>query len=146
VRGRLTVRLPAITAAADAADATPVTAPRTLRVLLVDDNRNAVEMLAEGLREAGLEVTVAYDGPEALKRAAESPPDVAVLGVGLPLMDGYELATRLRQARAGSALRLVAMTGYGQESDRERSREVGFDLHLVKPVEFDTVLRAIRVD
>jgi signal transduction histidine kinase/ActR/RegA family two-component response regulator len=108
-----------------------------VRVLLVDDNVDAVDVLAESLRSFGHEVATAHDGPEALQIAAEFEPDTAILDLGLPVMDGYELATRLRSARP---LRLVALTGYGQESDKMRSRQAGFDVHLVKPVELRTIL------
>lgn len=114
------------------------------RVLIVDDNEDATELLAETLNSAGYETMVAFDGPEALRVVATTPPDVALIDIGLPVMDGYELAAHLREARPASALRLIALTGYGQERDRERSRAVGFDLHLVKPVDLDTLLHAIE--
>jgi CheY-like chemotaxis protein len=145
-----TVRLPAIPIAeATPAPAAPAQlAPRKNgggpRVLIVDDNEDATELLAETLRNAGYAILVAYDGPAALHLVAASPPDIALIDIGLPVMDGYELALRLRELRPASALRLIALTGYGQESDRERGRQVGFDLHLVKPVDLDTLLRAIE--
>jgi CheY-like chemotaxis protein len=114
------------------------------RVLVVDDNQDAGDLLAETLISAGYETTVVYDGPAALRSVAASPPDVALIDIGLPVMDGYELAARLREDRPASQLRLIALTGYGQESDRERSRKVGFDFHLVKPVDFDMLQRAIE--
>ena len=117
---------------------------RRPRVLIVDDNEDATELLAEILRNAGYAIMAAYDGPSALRLVAASPPDVALIDLGLPVMDGYELAVRLREQRPASALRLIALTGYGQESERERGRQVGFDLHLVKPVDLDTLLRAIE--
>jgi CheY-like chemotaxis protein len=116
---------------------------RPKRVLVVDDNQDAADTLALALEGAGHRVEVAYDGPEALMRAKRAPPDVALLDIGLPVMDGYELAARLRKDREGDALSLVALTGYGQESDIERSRTAGFDVHLVKPVDVDTILRVI---
>ena len=67
-----------------------------------------------------------------------------IINIGLPVMDGYELAARLREKHPGSELRLIALTGYGQDSDREQSRKAGFDVHLVKPVDFDTLQRAIE--
>ena len=138
-----TVRLPR--APADAALAAPSAAPpRGVRLLLVDDNQDASDMLAAALREAGYDVAVAYDGPEALASAARAPPDVALLDIGLPVMDGYELASRLRETRAGGRLRLIALTGYGQDADRERSRRVGFDVHLVKPVALDTLVQTLE--
>jgi CheY-like chemotaxis protein len=114
------------------------------RVLVVDDNRDAADMLALALQQAGYEVEVAYDGPAALARAAAAPPQCAVVDIGLPVMDGWELAARLRASQPPNALRLVAVTGYGQEGDREKSRRAGFDAHLVKPLELDAILREIE--
>ncbi len=104
------------------------------RILVVDDNRDAAEMLAELLASKGHEVQVAEDGPTALAVAGRFRPEVALLDIGLPVMDGYELAARLRELSAGP-LRLIAVTGYGQEEDRERARAAGFHGHLVKPID-----------
>jgi signal transduction histidine kinase/CheY-like chemotaxis protein len=108
-------------------------------VLVVDDNEDAAELLAEALRERGHEVAVAFDGPSALGLLARFSPRVALLDLGLPVMDGYELARRLRALPAGPAMGLVAVTGYGQEPDRRASAQAGFDHHLVKPVDLDAV-------
>jgi CheY-like chemotaxis protein len=105
---------------------------RPLRVLVVDDNVDAAELLAELLRMAGHEVTVVHDGACALRAVEEVPPEMALLDIGLPGMDGYELAIRLADRLAG--VHLVAVTGYGQEHDRIRAREAGFQRHFVKPV------------
>jgi CheY-like chemotaxis protein len=113
-------------------------------VLIVDDNQDATDLLAETLAGVGYETAVAYDGAEALRSVEASPPDVMVIDIGLPVMDGYELAARLREELPASKLRLIALTGYGQDSDREQSRKAGFDIHLVKPVDFDTLQRAIE--
>jgi PAS domain S-box-containing protein len=110
------------------------------RVLVVDDNRDAAETLALLLRSAGHEVCLAYDGVEALAAAEGFGPEVAFLDIGLPGLDGYEVARRLRQ-RPGKLL-LVAVTGYGQEEDRRRAHAAGFDRHLVKPVD-PTVLQEL---
>jgi DNA-binding response OmpR family regulator len=112
-------------------------APVVGRLLLVDDNREAVDLLGDALRARGHEVRLAYDGPGALDVVRAFEPQVAFLDLGLPVMDGYELAVRLHEAAPGA--RLVALTGYGQESDRERSKEAGFDEHLVKPVDLETL-------
>jgi CheY-like chemotaxis protein len=111
-----------------------------VRVLLVDDNVDAVDVLAESLRSFGHEVETAQDGPEALRVAASFRPHTAILDLGLPVMDGYELAVKLRELLASCPPRLVALTGYGQESDKARSREAGFDVHLVKPVDLATIV------
>jgi signal transduction histidine kinase/CheY-like chemotaxis protein len=118
-------------------------ATRSVRVLIVDDNVDAAEMLGEALVALGHEVTVATDGPSALDIATRTPPEVALLDIGLPVMDGYEVARRLRELPGCDRTRLIALTGYGQESDRERSRQAGFDEHLVKPVDLDEVTRAV---
>ena len=138
-----TVRLPALASGANE-KASSVAAPQGPRLLLVDDNRDAIDLLADDLRDAGYEVALAYDGPSALKSAAQSPPDVALIDIGLPVMSGHEVAAELRKTQGGRALRLVAISGYGQETDREQSVKAGFDLHLVKPVSLDTLLSVIE--
>lgn len=115
---------------------------RRLRVLVVDDNADAAEMLAGALDVDGCEVHVAHDGPEALALCHGEAFDAALLDLGLPVMDGYELADRLRALRQFRRARLVAVTGYGQDSDRRRTEAAGFHHHLVKPVDLET-LRAI---
>ena len=109
-------------------------------ILVVDDNRDAAETLAEGLRVFGYEVLVAHEGPSGLAVAAEARPDLALLDIGLPVMDGYELARRLHGIPGMASLPLVALTGYGQLGDRIRSMEAGFRAHLVKPVELSQVV------
>jgi CheY-like chemotaxis protein len=111
-----------------------------VRVLLVDDNVDAAEILAESLRSLGHEVTIAHDGPEALRLVTQLAPDTAILDIGLPVMDGYELATKIREQMAARPPRLIALTGYGQEADKARSSEAGFDVHLVKPVNLSTIV------
>jgi CheY-like chemotaxis protein len=110
-------------------------------VLVVDDNEDAAEMLSEALTALGYVVRTAPDGPSALVAAEEFQPQLALLDIGLPVMDGYELGRRLRESH--SALRLVALTGYGQASDKARSREAGFDGHLVKPIHLDKLQRLL---
>jgi CheY-like chemotaxis protein len=106
------------------------------QVLVVDDNVDAAEMLGMVLREQGHRVLVVHDPVAALKAARSFRPEVAVLDIGLPVMDGYELAARLRVELGAHACRLIALTGYGQETDRVRSLGAGFEAHLVKPVDF----------
>jgi PAS domain S-box-containing protein len=113
------------------------------RVLVVDDNRDAADALALILRDAGHEVGVAYDGPQALDLALDLRPEVALLDLGLPVMDGFELAGRL-QARDPAPRLLVAITGYGQDSDRARTAAAGFDEHLVKPVEPAAIVHLVE--
>ena len=88
---------------------------------------------------SGHEVRLAYDGPSALDVAINYRPDVLLLDIGLPGLDGYEVAQRIRQQAALKGIMLVALTGYGQESDRQRSQNAGFDHHLVKPADFDKI-------
>ena len=107
-------------------------APR--RIIVVDDNVDAADLTAELLARAGHEVHVAHDGPAALSLAAQVRPDVALLDIGLPVMNGYELADRLRATFGPRTPRLIAITGYGQDHDLARSEAAGFDDHLVKPV------------
>jgi len=109
---------------------------QTWRVLIVDDNADSADSIAAILETSGHEVEVAYSAQKALEMAVEHQPDIVLLDIGLPDMDGYEVAKHLRQTPELKEMRLIAITGYGQESDRQRSREAGFDEHLVKPVEW----------
>jgi PAS domain S-box-containing protein len=117
------------------------TAP--LRVLVVDDNVDAVQGLGHLLRLAGHHVELAHDGPTAIAVAGLAPPDLVLLDIGLPGMDGYAVAAQLRAAGHKRAV-LVALTGYGREEDLRRSRDAGFDRHLVKPVDFAEVEKLSR--
>jgi CheY-like chemotaxis protein len=108
-------------------------------VLVVDDNVDAAEMLELLLGAAGHDVRTAYDGPTALEAALDYRPNVVLLDIGLPGLDGFEVAKRLRQEPVLQGVMLVAMTGYGQESDHQHSLDAGFDHHLVKPVDFGKV-------
>src|SRR5438105_2366461 len=105
------------------------------RILLADDNSDFASSLAAVLEARGHEVRVAHDGAEALAAAAGFNPDFAFLDIGMPKVHGYEVARRLRDMPATSECVLVAVTGWGQEDDRRRAREAGFDRHLVKPVD-----------
>lgn len=109
------------------------------RILIVDDNQDGAELLAALLTAKGHDTRVAHDGPTALRLAAEFSPHIAFLDLGLPIMDGYELASHLREIPGLAGLRLVAVTGYGQESDRRRTCEAGFGHHLVKPVDIAAI-------
>jgi PAS domain S-box-containing protein len=133
------VRLPGVLAAPAAPAApreqAPRPAARPLRVLIVEDRADAAESLALLLQLHGHEARVARDGPSALKEAASFGPDAVLLDIGLPGMDGYEVARRLRRQEGGGRALLVALTGYGAEDDRRRCLEAGCDGHLVKPAE-----------
>ena len=117
---------------------------RSRRVLVVDDNVDAADTLAEALRHAGHEVRVEYDGSSALAAAKQLQPDVILLDLGLPGMDGFEVARRLRTDAGLSKVRLVAITGYGQAADRKRTAEIGIEQHLVKPVDLDRVIESVE--
>jgi PAS domain S-box-containing protein len=130
-----TVRLPAVLAPAARAvqpESGPVLAPR--RVLIVEDNDDARLMLHEALAFSGHEVQEARDGASGLALAAQSMPDIALIDIGLPDVDGYEVARRLRASPGGRRMGLIAITGYGQAEDQRRAYEAGFDAHLTKPV------------
>ncbi len=114
------------------------------RILIVDDNEDGADLLDEALRMMGHTTRVAHDGPEALEAAREFGPDLALVDIGLPVMNGYEVARRLRATPDRKCPKLVAVTGYGQESDRRRSREAGFDGHLVKPVELSQLSELVN--
>jgi CheY-like chemotaxis protein len=114
-------------------------------VLVVDDNLDAAEGLAMLLTLKGHEVSTAYDGQGAIERAREVEPDVVLLDIGLPRLDGFEVARRLREEHPARPMLLVALTGYGQERDRVRAREAGFDHHLLKPVRLEMLEQLLTV-
>ncbi len=120
--------------------------PAGLRVLVVDDNVDAADTLATALRASGLEAHAVYGAVEALELVEARPFEVAVLDIGLPLMDGYELARRLRRVTHGDDLCLIALTGYGEAADAARSQAAGFRRHFVKPIQLGTLLAAIVQD
>jgi CheY-like chemotaxis protein len=114
------------------------------RVLVVDDNDDAAATVAELLEDLGHEVKTAADGAQALRIAKVFKPEVCLLDLGLPVMDGYELARRLLQSNdLAVGARLIALTGYGQDGDKRRTAEAGFAGHLVKPVNFDDLTQAV---
>jgi CheY-like chemotaxis protein len=114
------------------------------RVLVVDDNADSAESLALALTLEGYDARLAYDGPGAVELALAFKPQVALLDIGLPGMNGYELARQLRQRPGGREMALIALTGYGQAEDRRKSREAGFDHHLTKPVNYDLLVSLIN--
>ena len=109
------------------------------RILIADDNNDALESLATLLQLSGHEVYTATNGGTALQSAERHQPEVALLDIGMPMLDGYEVAKRIRSQPWGQRITLVALTGWGQDSDRRRSREAGFDSHLVKPLDLETL-------
>ncbi len=144
------IRLPAAETAEPlaVANATPgaeaVTRPDALRVLIVDDNADAAELLAMSIQLMGHLAEVANDGPSGLKVAARFRPDIALLDIGLPVMDGYELARHLRELPGLSSVRLIAVTGYSQEADRQEAEAAGFEHFLVKPVQLGELHEALE--
>ena len=117
-------------------------AAKRLRILVVDDNRDAADSMAMVLRAKGHEVVVAYDGSAGTSTAMAFQPDVALLDIGLPKVDGHDMARAIRE-RFGDSVLLVAITGLGQDDDRRRSSQAGFDHHFTKPVDLDTLERLV---
>jgi CheY-like chemotaxis protein len=120
-----TIRLPA--------RSTQESAAQRLRILIVDDNRSAADMLAMILESDGHELFIAYDGQQAIQRAQTHQPDVIFLDLSMPVIDGYEVARTIRRQPRGQEPMLIALTGWVQERDKQRAKEVGFDHHVVKP-------------
>ncbi len=143
------VRLPLATNEGLGAELAPVSdaagadAERARRLVVVEDNPDIRECMAELLGAWGYEVAQAADGSQGLELILADPPRVAIVDVGLPKLDGYDLARRVRASLGPRRVRLIAMTGYGQPQDRERALEAGFDEHLVKPVSPDALARVI---
>jgi PAS domain S-box-containing protein len=143
---RFTVRLPTVAVPSHAAageGAAPTALGASRRVLVVDDNVDAANSIAKVLQLFGHHVQCVYDGPGALSAADEFRPDVVVLDIGLPGMDGYEVARRLRASPTFERVPIVAVTGYGQDEDRGRSRQAGFNEHLAKPVDPEALHKLI---
>jgi len=115
-----------------------------LRVLIVEDNRDAAETLRDLLEFSGHTVAVAHSGLSGVEAAQQFQPHVVLCDLGLPEMDGYQVAAALRQSPATANVRLIALTGYGQEEDRWRSAEAGFNLHLTKPINFAELERLLE--
>jgi CheY-like chemotaxis protein len=138
-----TVRLPLVVEALEAAPPSPpepAAATGSRRILIVDDSEDGAESLAMLLEFGGHRTWQAHDGLEAIKIAERLRPDVVLLDIGLPRMNGYEVCRRIRQEPWGGDLVLVALTGWGQEEDRRQSLDAGFNVHMVKPVDHDELL------
>ena len=139
------VTLPLAAGAVCPAEAAPEqAAPRAVRVMVVDDNQDAAETLAMALELFACEVVVAHSGAQALELVGVADPALALLDIGLPDMNGYELARRLRQLPGGASRTLIATTGWGQQKDRERAFDAGFDHHLTKPIDFELIKPLLR--
>jgi PAS domain S-box-containing protein len=142
-----TIRLPVAAAIArpssQPAVRDPIPATVGRRILIVDDSEDGAESLAMLLRLGGHETYQAHDGQEAIKAAERLRPDAMLLDIGLPILNGYEVCRRIRKEKWGQHLTIVALTGWDQEEDRHRSREAGFDAHMVKPVDHDELLKLL---
>jgi PAS domain S-box-containing protein len=147
---QFTVHLPALVAPAVANRLRGAERPAAelagVRVLVVDDNADAATTLASLMRAQGATVETGRDGAEALELAESFRPQVLLLDIGLPKVNGYEVCRALRLRPWARSVRIVALTGWGQENDRSQSRDAGFDAHLVKPVDYDTLMRTISGD
>jgi CheY-like chemotaxis protein len=143
------VRIPRRALAAAAPDTTPVAAAPLFhkrRVLIADDNRDAAESLAMLLEIEGHAVTVVHDGQQALASIETSKPDVALLDIGMPEIDGYEVARRVRGDTRTRNLVLIAVTGWGQEADKARAAAAGFNLHFTKPIEPQQLIELLAAE
>jgi DNA-binding response OmpR family regulator len=116
-------------------------APR--RILVVDDNRDGVASLALLLNMAGHETRTAFDGEEAVKVAEQFDPHIVLLDLGLPKLNGYDVCRRIRKQKQGMSILIVAVTGWGQDEDKMKSLDAGFDMHLVKPVEAEHLMAVL---
>jgi len=114
------------------------------RILVVDDTRHAAETSRDALASHGSAVAMTSDSASALGIAREFRPDIALLDIGMPIVDGYALASQLRRVRGLAGIRLVAVTGFGQPGDKERAMKAGFDRHLVKPVDIRNLVHVIE--
>jgi CheY-like chemotaxis protein len=123
---------------------TPEDGAQRLRILVVDDDEDLAHLLAKVLVTRNYEVRTARDSVTAMEAVAEFRPEVALIDIGLPTMDGYELARELRKLLPVGSCRLIALTGYSEEGEKEKARAAGFEEHLLKPVNLATLRRAIE--
>jgi len=138
------VRLPIAVESAEPPPAPTIVEPTTTtprRILVVDDNRDSATSLAALLELTGHETHIAYDGLEAVEAAVTFGPDVVLLDIGLPKLNGYDACRKIREQPSGKGIVLIALTGWGQDEDREKSKAAGFDAHLVKPVDYDALMK-----
>jgi len=140
------IRLPLLPRLATMPQTAPVVQPAptvSRRILVVDDSRDSAKSLAMLLKFSGHDVHTAYDGLEAVEAAATLQPDVILLDIGMPQLNGYEAARRIREQQRQKRLTLVALTGWGQDEDRRLSQDAGFDSHLVKPVDLAALIKLL---
>ena len=142
----VTVTLPMIAPPGKLAEARHAPAGAARRIVVVEDNDDARDMLRTLLELQGHVVREAVDGPSGIEVALQFQPDVAIIDIGLPGFDGYEVAHLLRATSATKTMRLVALTGYGSPKDAQRAREAGFDAHLVKPVHPDRLVEILETE
>ena len=116
---------------------------KSQRILVVDDNQDAAKSLAALLEMTGNETLLAHDGAEAVAKAAAFKPDVVLLDLGLPRMNGYDVCRAIRKQPWGKDVLMVALTGWGQDEDRRKSKEAGFDSHMVKPVDHAALMKVL---
>jgi len=139
------VRLPIRAVPVEApAPAAPAAREKPRRILIVDDNEDSTRSMAILQKRRGHETRTAFNGPDAVTAAAEFSPNVVLLDIGLPGMDGFEVARRLREMPALAGALLVAMSGYGSDEDRAKAKAAGFDEYMVKPVDLDRVRELLR--
>jgi CheY-like chemotaxis protein len=144
VRLQASAGLPAAAPGAEA-HASHERAEQGMRVLVVDDNVDSAETMAQFLGIVGYETLTAHDGLAAVSAAASFKPNVVLLDIGLPHLSGHEAAKRIRTGPGGEEMLLIALSGWGQAEDRQKSKEAGFDRHFVKPVELETLLQAVAM-
>jgi CheY-like chemotaxis protein len=140
------VRLPILSKTTSSSTATAGTAQKgapTKRILVVDDNKDAADSLALFLEINGNTTYMAHDGPEAIAAVEKHRPDVVLLDIGLPMLSGHEVCRRIREQSWGKDIFFIALTGWGQDEDRRKSKDAGFDSHLVKPVDHQELLELL---
>ncbi|HET8783550.1 MAG TPA: response regulator, partial [Pyrinomonadaceae bacterium] len=129
--------------ASKTAEDAPAEASAQRRILIVDDNKDSADSLAMLLEITGNKTYMAHDGVEAVEAIEKHRPEVVLLDIGLPKLDGHEVCRRVREQPWGKDIVVIALTGWGQEDDRRKSEEAGFNGHLVKPVDYDKLLQLI---
>jgi CheY-like chemotaxis protein len=139
-----TVTLPLLAAVPLAQAVAPAVAGGVCHILLIEDNADSRDMLAVGLAMHGHRINEAENGADGIALAIAQQPDVAIIDIGLPAMSGFEVACALRANPRTRRIRLIALTGYGQDADRERALQAGFDEHMVKPADMDKLLRLLQ--